>query len=72
MAIALLPLKASHFDVYKLSFLFLTLFLTYRKMSLYPTLEDMEVTSMAKQQAAAEQQLTQQAITAASSGGSVG
>lgn len=37
-------------------------------MSLYPTLEDMEVSHMAATQNAAEQKLTQQAITAAGSG----
>lgn len=37
-------------------------------MSLYPTLEDMEVAGMAAQQSAMESQLTQQAITAASQG----
>jgi len=37
-------------------------------MSLYPTLEDMEVSHMAASQQAAEQKLTQNAITAAGSG----
>ena len=41
-------------------------------MSLYPTLEDMEVSHMAATQHAAEEKLTQNAITAAESGGTVG
>ena len=41
-------------------------------MSLYPTLEDMEVSHMAASQQAAEQKLTQNAITAAGSGEPMG
>ena len=41
-------------------------------MSLYPTLEDMEVSQMAATQHAAEQRLTQNAITAAGSGQTMG
>ena len=68
--IAFIP-KSDIYNPPKVGFSFL-LHIFPGSMSLYPTLEDMEVSQMAATQHAAEQRLTQNAITAAGSGETMG